>query len=182
MQKPIVRISIPELGGTLVDVGSGGEAVIARACGPGITCLDVCKEEIQEAKRTGVTPELVLCDACNMPFGRKTFDAATLFFSLMYIKTKRRKRALLREIKRVLKPGGKLHLWGTVVEEKPDPYVVEVKAVLPDGKAISAGYGVGGKWKKQNAWLVRKLAEEMGLEVAVDKSHDDLLEFILKAL
>lgn len=88
---------------------------------------------------------MVLCDACNMPFGRKAFDAAILFFSLMYIKTKRRKRALLREIKRVLKPGERLHLWDKVVEEKPDPYVIQVKVVLSDRKAISAGYGVGGK-------------------------------------
>ena len=146
MQKPIIRTSIRELGGTILDVGAGDEAVIARACRSDIVCIDTSKDQIMEAKLKGVNSPWVLCDACNMPFGSEVFDIATLLFSLMYIKTPE-KNIVLSEIKRVLKKDGAIHLWDTIVEEKPDPYIAQVEVTLPSNKKISAGYGVGGKGK-----------------------------------
>lgn len=181
MREPILRTSIRQLGGRIVDVGAGGEAVIARACESDTVSTDISKEEIREAKLKGASSQWVLSDACNMPFANKVFDVATLFFSLMYIKTHERKRMVLMETKRVLKSGGTLHLWDTIVEEKPDPYIIQVKVILPNGEKISAGYGVGGKGKEQNAGLVQELAEEARLKAVVNKSHGNLLEFSFKA-
>ncbi len=66
------------------------------------------------------------------------------------------------------------------MEEKPDPYIAQVEVALPSNKKISAGYGVRGKGKTQDARLVGKLAEEAGLEVVSNKSQRNL-EFSLKA-
>jgi ubiquinone/menaquinone biosynthesis C-methylase UbiE len=106
-----------------------------------------------------------------MPFGNGTFDVATFFFSLMYIKTFERKRAVMVEAKRVLKSHGLLYLWDATIREKPDLYVVFVEANLPDGEKTYTGYGVKGKEKVQTLELINKLALEAGFQVAKTESH-----------
>src|SRR4030042_785504 len=99
------------------------------------------------------------------------FDVATLFFSLMYIKTFERKHAVMVEAKRVLKSDGLLYLWDAIIRDKPDLYVVFVEASLPDEEKIYTGYGVKGKEKEQSLELVNKLALEAGFKVTRSESH-----------
>jgi ubiquinone/menaquinone biosynthesis C-methylase UbiE len=167
-----VKVSLEKLEGFVLDVGAGGEGTIAKTCGREIVGVDISKREINEARSRGAVANWVLCDACSMPFKNGTFDVATFFFSLMYIKTLERKHAAMVEVKRVLKSDGLLYLWDAIVREKPELYVVFVEANLPHGERIYTGYGVKGKEEKeQTLELISKLALEAGFKVTRTESH-----------
>ena len=171
-RKPQVKVFLEKLNGFVLDIGAGGEGTIAKTCGNETVCVDISKTEIGEARSRGAVANWVQCDASSMPFKNSTFDVATLFFSLMYIKTPERKHAVMAEAKRVLKSTGMLHLWDATIREKPDLYVVFVEANLPDGTKIHTGYGVKGKGEKeQTLELISKLALEAGFKAARTESH-----------
>ena len=171
-RRPQAKVFLKRLEGFVVDIGAGGEGVIAKTCGRETLCVDISKREIGEARSRGAVANWVLCDACSMPFGNGTFDVATFFFSLMYIKTFERKHAVMVEAKRVLKSDGLLYLWDAVIQEKPDLYVIFVEANLPDGEKIYTGYGVKGKGEKeQTLELISRLALEAGFKVTETESH-----------
>jgi len=170
-RKPKVKVSLKRLEGFIVDIGAGGEGVIAKTCGRNTVGVDINKGEIDEARSRGSLAHWVLCDACFMPFRNGSFDVATFFFSLMYIKTPKRKWAVFVEARRVLKSDGLLCLWDAIIREKPDLYVVFVEISLPDGEEIFTGYGVRGKEKEQNLELINKLAIEAGFKVTSAESH-----------
>jgi len=188
-RRPKVKISPKRLEGFIVDIGAGGEGVIAKTCGRETVCVDIRKGEIDEtcgretvcvdirkgeidaAKSRGAVAHWVLCDACSMPFRNDGFDVATFFFSLMYMRKLERKRAVIVEAKRVLKPDGLLYFWDAVIVEKPDTHIVFVEANLPDGEKIFTGYGVRGNGKGQTLELVNKLALEAGFKVVSTESH-----------
>jgi len=175
-RKPIVKVAPKRLEGFIVDVGAGGEGVIAKTYGRNTVGVDINRREIIEAKSRGSNAQWVLGDACSMPFRDDSFDLATFFFSLMYIKTPERKKAVFVEAKRVLKSDGQLCLWDAIIHEKPDLYVVFVEISLPDGEEIFTGYGVRGEEKEQHLELINKLALEAGFKVSRAESHKDLVE------
>ena len=102
-RRPKVKVSPERLEGFVVDIDAGGEGVIAKTCGGETRRRGYT---IGEAKSRGAVAHWVLCDACSMPFRKGSFDVATFFFSLMYIRTLERKRAVIVEAKRVLKLDG----------------------------------------------------------------------------
>jgi ubiquinone/menaquinone biosynthesis C-methylase UbiE len=170
-RKPRAKVSLERLGGFVVDIGGGGEGVIAKACGRETVCVDISKREIDEARSRGAVANWVLCDACSMPFRNGTFDIATFFFSLMYIKSTERKHAVMVETKRVLKSEGLLYLWDATIREKPNLSVIFVEANLPDEEKIYTGYGVKGKEKEQTLELISELALKSGLKVTRTEFH-----------
>lgn len=172
-RKPEAKVFLERLEGFAVDIGAGGEGMMAKTCGRETVCVDISKIEIGEARSRGAVANWVLCDACSMPFKNGTFDVATFFFSLMYVKTSERKHAVIVETKRILKSDGLIYLWDAAIREKPDLYVVFVEANLPDGEKIYTGYGVKGKEKEQTLELISKLALEAGFKVARTESHEN---------
>lgn len=170
-RKPEAKVFLEKQEGSVVDIGAGGEGVIAKTCGKETVCVDIRKSEICEARSRGAVANWVLCDACSLPFGSGAFDVATFFFSLMYIKTLERKRAAIAEAKRVLKSDGLLYLWDAIIQEKPDLGIVFVEANLPDKEKIYTGYGVKGKEKEQTLELISRLAVEAGFRVTKTESH-----------
>jgi len=171
-RKPQAKVVLERLEGVVLDVGGGGEGMIAKTCGEATVCVDISKEEIGEARSRGARANWVLCDAGSMPFRNGSFDVAAFFFSLMYVKTPERKRAVVIETKRVLKSDGLLCLWDATVRKEPDLNVIFVDASLPDGERIYTGYGVKGRDdKEQTLELVGKLALEAGFKVARTESH-----------
>ena len=93
-RKPKVKVSTKRLEGFIVDIGAGGEGVIAKTCGRNTVGVDINKREIEEARSRGSLAQWVLCDGCSMPFRNDIFDVTTFFFSLMYIITPKRKQAV----------------------------------------------------------------------------------------
>ena len=180
-RKPQAKVSLEKLEGFVLDVGGGGEGTMAKTCGSGTVCVDISRTEISEARSRGAVANWVLCDASSMPFRNDTFDVATFFFSLMYIKTLERKHAVMVEAKRVLKSDGLLYLWDAIIREKPDLSVVFVEANLPNGEKIYTGYGVRGKAEKeQNLELVSKLAFEAGFRVVKESCENSAFHLELQ--
>lgn len=172
-RRPKVKVSLERLEGLVIDIGAGGEGIIAKTCGRETVCADISKREIDEARSRGAVANWILCDARSMPFGNGTFDVATFFFSLMYMKTFERKHAVMVEAKRVLKSDGSLYLWDATIRERPDPYIVFVEADLPDDEKVYTGYGVKGEKKEQTPELINRLALEAGFKDARTESHEN---------
>jgi ubiquinone/menaquinone biosynthesis C-methylase UbiE len=172
LRKPQAKVFLEKPEGSVLDIGAGGEGVIAKVCGTETVCVDIRRTEIGEARARGAVANWVLCDACSMPFRNNAFDAATFFFSLMYIKTSERKRAVMSEARRVLGPDGLLYLWDANVVEKPELYMVFVEAELPNGEKIYTGYGVRGKEEKeQTLEYVSRLALDVGFKADKTQAH-----------
>lgn len=100
---------VPE-GGALLDVpcGFGRHAIPLARDGFVVTGVDRAGSLLEEAKRRGEGPTWVQGDYRELPFADETFDAAiNLYTSLGYLGDEE-DTAVLAEIARVLKPGGRL--------------------------------------------------------------------------
>lgn len=172
LRKPQAEVTLERLKGSVLDIGAGGEGVIAKVCGNETVCIDIRKTEIEEAKARGAVANWVLGDACHMPFRKAAFDVATFFFSLMYIKLPERKQAVISEARGILRTDGLLYLWDADVQEKPELYMLFVEAKLPDGKKIYTGYGIrGNSEKEQTLDLVGRMALKAGFKADKTEAH-----------
>jgi SAM-dependent methyltransferase len=97
-------------GGALLDApcGFGRHALPLAAEGFAVTGVDRSAPLLEEARRRGEGPAWVLGDYRELPFADATFDAAiNLYTSIGYLGDAE-DTAVLAEIARVLKPGGRL--------------------------------------------------------------------------
>ena len=117
--------------GHILDIGGGGEGVIGSLMGPDVIAIDIQEDELLEAPDG---PLKIIMDARDLQFLDGSFQTATAFFSLMYLKTREDQLRVLREISRVLGSGGILHLWEIDLGHKPDTeyeiYIVHLEYVL----------------------------------------------------
>ena len=104
-----------ELTGSILDVGGGGEGVIGRLYGPSVTIIDHCQEELDEAP---CSCRKLRMDASSLSFAGASFENVTFFYSLMYM-NRPVQSAAIAEAVRVLKPGGRLLLWGLARSPAP---------------------------------------------------------------
>jgi len=93
---------------SLLDVASGtGDLAleIQEACPDcDVTASDFCAEMLAHAESRGMV-KTVVADALNLPFADRAFDVVTVAFGLRNMADY---PAALREMNRVLKPGGRL--------------------------------------------------------------------------
>lgn len=103
-------------GARVLDVATGTGAVAAavvRATGGNVsvTGCDVNAQMLAVAERRvvreGAPIELLRCDAMELPFSDDSFDAATLAFAIDDMPDR---EVCMQEIRRVLRPGGKVAL------------------------------------------------------------------------
>lgn len=95
-------------GARVLDVGSGSGRDLKRMCDLGfdITGLDVSEGLAQIARQYA---PVVVADMCAMPFEDDSFDGVLAAASLLHL-TRMEALVALKEIKRVLRPGGVLSL------------------------------------------------------------------------
>ncbi|MDR1191522.1 MAG: ubiquinone/menaquinone biosynthesis methyltransferase [Verrucomicrobiales bacterium] len=86
--------------------GSGKVALLLQRRGHAVTGMDFCAPMLELARKKGVR-HLRQGDALAMPFADGEFDAVTIAFGFRNFADHER---ALREIRRVLKPGGALHI------------------------------------------------------------------------
>lgn len=161
MQK-IVLESIPE--GNIVDIGGGGEGIIAQIGGERVTSIDKRQSEIDEAKHKAPEATWVLADAKDLDYSNDHFDNATSFFSIMYMSNEE-KIEVFKEVYRVLKPHGEFWVWDASISKEKGVFFIKIKAVIPDKKVVRTGYGVSSK--KQTINVVTKLLVEEGFKVEI---------------
>lgn len=106
---------VPLRGRRVLDVGCQAGSLPIALCkrGASVTGVDVEEKLVEgariRAKGHGVSPELAVAVAEALPFADASFDAVTFVDVIEHVADA---RAAVREIARVLRPGGTLYLFG----------------------------------------------------------------------
>ncbi len=161
----------------ILDLGGGGEGVISQLFGNNVISLDKKKEELEDLKTESIK---MVGDMTQLPFIDNQFSMMTAFFSFMYL-SKEEVINTLKEVKRVLKPGGSIHIWDV---NFPDDfttgtaYAQYLKIKCPS-KEIDTAYGSIFKEQVRDKLELVKLLEDFDFDIFVDKdSSKDTYEIV----
>jgi len=165
--------------GFILDIGGGGEGIIGELKGDNVIAIDLQKEELEEAPQG---PLKIIMDAAELKFIDSTFNMATAFFTLMFIKPIKH-REVIDEVFRVLKSGGSFLIWDitlpTCLDETKDLVAFRLTVRLPQ-KEIKTGYGAPWPPKLQDISYYIDLAEKSGFEVVSQKQIGRLFSLVLQ--
>ncbi|WP_167885966.1 class I SAM-dependent methyltransferase [Thermococcus sp. M39] len=166
VKTPWVEVELPQPSGRILDIGGGGEGVIGRTASGEIYILDISEKELEEAKSRGAKGKFIKGDAKKMGFPDEYFDTVTSFFSLMYM---RNLREAFRECYRVLRKGGKMHIWDAVI---PRCLLYNINVIARSEKeVINARYAVVFP-APQTCEQVESLAKSIGFNVVRKEKHE----------
>lgn len=153
--------------GLILDIGGGGEGVIGQLNGPQVIAIDISEQELIDAPPG---PLKLVMDARHLTFVPGSFNTATAFFTFMYIKGPDHE-TVLRQVWRVLKPGGRLLIWDVNFRDRaPDKKsaLFSYTAQLP-GRQIRSGYGVGWPAGVQDLAYWVALGQKSGFKAGLEK-------------
>ena len=79
---------------------------------------DICPELVAIARSRG--HNVAVCDCLNLPYRSHQFDAAICIAVIHHLSTEERRDHALRELVRILRPGGKMlvYVWAMEQERK----------------------------------------------------------------
>lgn len=164
-----------ELTGSILDIGGGGEGVMGRIYASQLIAIDNRQEELDEAPEGF---EKRLMDAKALSFADCIFDHVTSFFTLMFME-EATQRAAIREAARVLRHGGRLHIWDAAfVSAYPEPFCIDLE-IDAAGQSLRTTYGVG-KPDGQSAESLRSLCLESGLRLVEEALLDGCFHLIFE--
>lgn len=165
---PHRQITVPDFPaeGLILDVGGGGEGVIGRIKGRQVIAIDRLKSELEE---TPPGPLKIVMDATRLQFLDGSFDTATLFYTLLFVPA-RDLPAVFAELFRVLRPGGRLWLWDTLLPSKPatasalqDIVLFPFSFQLP-GESVDTTFGAAWPMQTRDAVFYLALAQAAGFQ------------------
>ena len=159
LSKPKRHILLPEIPeGCVLDIGGGGEGVIAQAGGPGVIAIDKFMSEVSEARGKAPGTTWLVADATALPHPNNSMDHATAFFSALYMSDDVKEK-VFKETWRVLKTGGEFWIWDVPMTTKSDVFAFRLQVETP---SISTIYGV--KAKDQSAATICNQLQAVGFE------------------
>ncbi|MFX1424479.1 MAG: class I SAM-dependent methyltransferase [Promethearchaeota archaeon] len=167
--------SIPD--GSVIDIGGGGEGIIAQIGNERITAIDKSQGEIDEAKPNAPTANWILADATDLSYSDDYFDNATAFFSGMYMSMETFGK-ICRETYRVLKTNGEFWIWDANISNDKDLFLIRLHITLPNGKEIKTGYGT--KIKNRGIIEIKQKLVETKFHIELAENHGKW--FFIKAI
>ncbi len=172
-----MKISLnKELCGSILDIGGGGEGIIGRLYKSAVTAVDNMQEELDEAPSCC---KKLLMDAAALDFADESFDNVTFFYSLMYMNTDVKAKAI-EEACRVLKTGGSLTIWDVEFESAyPDAFSVELDIILPE-ENVCTEYGIIGTDVAQSAESIISMCCECELNPLEHEENGGHFHIVLK--
>ncbi len=176
LTKPKQHISIQEIPtGRVIDIGGGGEGVIAQAGGARVVAIDKFMSEIHEARGKALDVPWIVANATALPFKSRCFDNATAFFSCMYMSGDVQEK-VFTETRRVLKAGGEFWIWDAHIVPKSKVFAIRLQVDSPAMHTINTVYGV--KARGQSAAGIGSLLQQAGFEpeVIIERKHWFLLK------
>ncbi len=181
IEKQTIEMKLIETNGFILDIGGGGEGIIGRLNGRKVIAIDVRIEELEEAKNDSLK---IVMDATDLKFLPSSFDVATSFFSLMYIKNDHHLKTF-KEVHEVLKNGGRFFIWDVRIPPKPADktiFVVPLEILLPDEK-VETRYGTKWNHKEQHLEYFKELARRTDFEIVDEWKRDKIfyLELMKRA-
>lgn len=151
-----------KINGRVLDIGGGGEGVMAKHIGGNLIIIDKRADELEETEDIGIK---VVMDATDLKFLDNYFDNITCFYSFMYMSDEAIERVLL-ECRRILRDGGELHIWDTELPITDEVVLVPVEVRLLN-KMISTTYGICGRGAQTIENIIR-LIDKSGMEIVGD--------------
>lgn len=151
-----------------IDIGGSGEAIIYKVSKKDITIIDNDIDVF--IKNDRVT--MIKMDARNMNFDSKSFNTATLFYTLMYVKDNDIK-IIMKEIYRILKNNGVLLIWDICINDIKGEYITAPITVVNGKKKWKVTYSADTVSEIRNACYYKKILEETGFnEISIDQTED----------
>jgi ubiquinone/menaquinone biosynthesis C-methylase UbiE len=151
--------------GYILDIGGGGEGIIGQMKPTQVIAIDLSKRELEDAP---AGPLKIVMDATDLKFLDASFDTATAFFSLMYMRPEVQQQ-VFAEVFRVLARGGRWIIWDAVIpralENDTRGPVYRFRFQLP-GKVVQTGYGTFWPERPMDLNYYQRLARETGFEIA----------------
>ena len=137
--------AVVEPGDRVLDAacGTGDQAIIAAKAGGVVVGLDFSERMLERARRKAPELEWVRGDLLALPFDAESFDSATVGFGVRNVADL---GASLEELRRVLKPGGRLAILEITRPRGPlrvfyslwfDRIVPLLGKILPGGEAYT---------------------------------------------
>ena len=151
--------------GYVLDIGGGGEGIIGQMKPSQVVAVDISKRELEESP---AGPLKIVMDATDLKFLDASFETATAFFSLMYMRPEIQQR-VFAEAFRVLTPGGRWIIWDAVIptalENDTRGPVFRFRFQLPGKVVVQTGYGTFWPEKPMDLNYYQRLARETGFEI-----------------
>jgi len=106
-RKRVLKVVKPESGQTILDLaaGTGSSSVVFAKEGVKVIASDFSEGMLAVGRKRHPELEFVYADATKLPFKDASFDAVTISFGLRNVNEP---KTALKEMLRVLKPGGKV--------------------------------------------------------------------------
>ncbi len=153
--------------GSIVDIGGGGEGIIAQIGRMNVTAIDKLQSEIDEAKPHAPEATWILADASNLEFSDSHFNNATAFFSGMYM-TGKVLESVFQESYRIIQNNGELWIWDAVISYDVGPFIIPLRVITPGGEEIGTAYGKRRVTEDRTVDQVSTLLAKLGFTVEIE--------------
>jgi len=175
--KQIVDIEEKNNMGRILDIGGGGEAVIAQVYGDNVVAIDIDEDELLESPENQALK--IVMDARNLYFLENQFEMVTSFFTLMYLENNDIGQ-VFEEVKRVLKPNRSFLIWDLTIparqSHKEEVYAAQVEVNFNEN-TINTGYGARWQDNEQSMETFINLAKDYNFSV-LEKRQGDKFFFV----
>jgi ubiquinone/menaquinone biosynthesis C-methylase UbiE len=146
--------------GRIIDVGGGGQGLVSKIRGSRVCAVDIDMNKIREAQIYGLEAQWLLTDGRALSLKDSSFDTATLWFSLGFIRDWSAKEQVMDEIFRVLRSDGLVSILAANIDCSEERFVLRGQFSFPDGTISQMSYGLAGQ-QKQTIETVNALLKQV---------------------